>query len=217
MEDQTGLLERAVAATAKVVGGVRSDQYEAPTPCPDWDVRGLLNHIVAGNKYFAARARGDQADMSVWGEDHLAHAEPNEAYDASARAALDAFRAPGGTDRAAALPSGGQGPKIFDMYLMEVFMHGRDLAVATGQDRSLDPEVAQKLYDQWAGRMPAEARGSVFGPEVECPADAPAGDRLAAYLGRNPSSAVRVGRRLIASPVTTHSPSRLRRRPREPS
>jgi uncharacterized protein (TIGR03086 family) len=180
------LLERAVAAAAATVRGIRPDQYDLPSPCAEWNVRALLNHLVAANHLFTAWAAGEQPDMGVFAADHLGGGEPAKAYEEAARAALDAFAMPGATDRAAPLPSGGTGPRVVDMYLMEQVLHGWDLAAATGQDRDRDPEVTRAAYDSWYGRVPPEVRemGTVFGPEQPCPPDAAVADRLAAYLGR---------------------------------
>ena len=44
--DLFAALERAVASTAEIVTMTPADQLDAPTPCPDWDVRALLNHLI---------------------------------------------------------------------------------------------------------------------------------------------------------------------------
>ena len=188
MDDRIGMLERAMAATARVVRGVRPEQHDDPTPCPDWTVRTLQNHLVAGNRYFAASAGGEQADMALWAADHLGDGDAGAAYEATAKAALDAWRTPGALERRAKLPSGGSGPRVFDMHLMDTVVHGWDLATATGQDSPVDPDTAQALYDAWHGKFPDEVRagGRVVGPEVDVAPDAPVTDRLLAYLGRTP-------------------------------
>ena len=75
----------------------------------------------------------------------------------------------------------------------DLVVHGWDLARATGQDDTMDPdEVAQML--PFAEGMPPEMRTPgafgpgvvVFGPIVELPADAPAQDRLLGLMGRDP-------------------------------
>jgi uncharacterized protein (TIGR03086 family) len=181
-------LERAVAATRAVVAKVNPEQHGDPTPCDAWDVRALLNHLVAGNRYFGALAAGERPEFSLFQEDHLGDADPARNYDAAAATALDAWRSADSLDRAAPLPSGGTGPKIIDMHAVEEFLHGWDLATATGQDRTLDPQLAQDLYGVWYGMVPPEVRGpgKTFGAEVPCPPDAPTADRLAAHLGRTP-------------------------------
>src|SRR5215475_10342254 len=111
--DDLELLRKSLGNTERVVAGVRRDQFGLSTPCPDWTVRTLLNHMVAGNIYFAHRARDEQTDMSTWTSEHIGSRDPVEVYAASAREALDAWASPGATERRATLPSGGEGPRIF--------------------------------------------------------------------------------------------------------
>src|SRR5205823_6220110 len=127
-------------------------------------------------------------DFAMWAEDHLGDADPADAYAQTVAQALDAWRTPGAVQRSATLPSGAPGPRIVDMYLLEVFLHGWDLARATGQEKAPDDSVAQAVEEAWRGKVPDEIRasGRVFGPEVECAPDAPVADRVAAYLGRTP-------------------------------
>ena len=46
--DPAGRLARAIDATGELITGVRADQWADPTPCPEWTVRSLLNHLVFG-------------------------------------------------------------------------------------------------------------------------------------------------------------------------
>ncbi len=184
MEDEIALLDSAVRATTRVLRNIKPDQYGLPTPCPDWDVRTVMNHLVAGALYFTAPATGAKPDFAVWSQDHLGDGDPADRYAKVAGDAVAAWRAAGDLDRRANLPGGGTGPRYFDMLLLEEYLHGWDLAVATGQERTGAAAVAQTLYDRWHGKVPDVARdGRAFGPEAPCPPDAPVGDRLAAYLG----------------------------------
>ena len=84
--DIAELHSRALDATRGVITGIRPGQWAAPTPCQGWDVRALVNHVVAGNLWAAELAAGatisevgDHLDGDVLGADPLA------AYDASAK------------------------------------------------------------------------------------------------------------------------------------
>jgi hypothetical protein len=93
--DIAELHSRALDATRGLIAGVRQGQWAAPTPCPGWDVRALVNHVVAGNLWAAELAAG--ATISEVG-DHLdgdlLGADPLGAYDASAKAAAAVFAIP---------------------------------------------------------------------------------------------------------------------------
>src|SRR5260370_20234095 len=58
MTDITELHARALGATGRIVDGVAADRWQAATPCADWDARGLVNHLVAGNLWAAELAAG---------------------------------------------------------------------------------------------------------------------------------------------------------------
>lgn len=47
--DLQAIHAETLRGTARVVDGVRADQLEKPTPCTEWDVRALINHMVGVN------------------------------------------------------------------------------------------------------------------------------------------------------------------------
>lgn len=59
-----GQLARALAAVGQLVAGVRSEQCSASTPCTDWSVRDLVNHLAHVNLTFAALLN-DQARLTA--------------------------------------------------------------------------------------------------------------------------------------------------------
>jgi len=183
--DITGLRE-ALDRTAEIFAAVPDDRRGDPTPCPDFDVRTLMNHVVAGNIMFAAVAGGEAFDGTVFEQDHLGD-DPAGAYRQSAEMALAAWQRPGALDEA--LSFGGMpGSVVIRMHLTEELVHGWDLAVATGQDTSLDPELAERALEVLRPVPEEMLRGSAnFGPEVTVADDAPSGDVLLAFVGRNPA------------------------------
>src|SRR5271169_1544999 len=135
MADIARLHKEALAATRTIVAGVPADAWGAPSPCEGWDARELLNHVVAGNWWAAALSSGatiegvgTRLDGDVLGDDPLA------AYDRSAQAAA-AFEAPGALDAPCAVSYGPVPGALYAGHrFIDVFVHGWDLAVATGQD-----------------------------------------------------------------------------------
>ncbi|HZQ29171.1 MAG TPA: TIGR03086 family metal-binding protein [Acidimicrobiales bacterium] len=182
------LHRRALDGTHGLVAGVREGQWRDPTPCADWDVRELVNHIVAENFWVAPMLAGKsiedvgaQFDGDVLGDDPLA------AYDRSAADAAGAADEPGAMDRPVGVS---YGPVPGSVYVghrfLDVLIHGWDLAKATGQDTSLDPELVQACWDL-AEPEEAMLKGSgLFGPAdgVPVPDGADLQTRLLALLGR---------------------------------
>lgn len=182
------MYERALERTGSVVAGTTPDQFGEPTPCTEWDVRAMLNHIIAGCTTFAAGAEGRRVEMSdgtdYAGEDHVA------AYERAARAALEAFRAPGALERDFSMPWGDTpGAAVLGLALADAVVHGWDLARATGQDITIDDEVAEEVYGMTSKMMAPQGpypRGASFQEPVEVGDDASPADRMLAYLGRRP-------------------------------
>lgn len=178
--------DRALGATRALVADVRDDQWDASTPCEDWDVRALVNHIVAGNLWAGELAAGrtieevgDRLDGDVLADDPLA------AYDTSAKIASETFHAEGALERPCAVS---YGPVPGSVYLghrfIDVLVHGWDLAVATGQPPDLDPELAQTCLDVIEPQREALVASGAFGEPRDAPAGADPGTRLLALLGR---------------------------------
>src|SRR3982751_6857445 len=124
MSELPDLHERALAATGRIVAGISSDQLGLGTPCEDYDVRALLNHVISGNRWVSPLVEGktieevgDALDGDQVGND------PAAAYDASAKEAGAAFQQPGAMERPVAVSYGpvpGEiyaGPRFMDVLI----------------------------------------------------------------------------------------------------
>jgi len=76
---------------------------------------------------------------------------------------------------------------INNIYTPDVFMHRWDLARSNGLDPEWDPEFCDQLRESMSGMADVLRDSGQFGPEVPVPDDAPAADRLAGFLGRDPN------------------------------
>ncbi len=180
-------LSRALHATDRVMASVRDRQWGAPTPCPDWTVRDLAGHLIAGNRAFASILRGERPAPPGRPP---ADGELVAAYRASVTPLLDGFRQPGVLEQVFTVPFGSV-PGIVALHLRvtEVLVHGWDLARATDQPAQFPEDLAEqelsftraKLADLPPDRHP-------FAPPQPAADDAPAIDRLAACLGRKVAS-----------------------------
>lgn len=177
-------LTRALSATGELIAGVRDDQWAGPTGCPDWTVRRLVNHLVGGNLVFVALLR-EQAppDRSA---DHLGQ-DPLGAFHAAGQELAAAFAPPGVLDRIYQAPPGPlPGLAALHLRITEALVHGWDLAQATGQPTHPLPEdlAETELALSQAQLADVPRTGHPFAPAQPVPQDAPALDRLVAYLGR---------------------------------
>lgn len=179
--------DRAMAATADIVANITADQFGDPTPCEDFDVGALVNHLGAGNHRYVAIARGQPADSVPLTGDVVDDLLPS--YRESAAAVSKAWADPALLKRPVCLPFGEvPGAVALGVHTVEAIVHGWDLATATGQPTELDPDLypvawehSKTVDDSFRGP------GRPFGPAVEPPPDASDTDRLMAWLGRQPA------------------------------
>lgn len=186
MTDIAELHAEAVDATGNIVAAIPADRWHADTPCEGWDVRMLVNHVVAGNLWAAELAAGrtiedvgDRLDGDVLG------ADPVGSYLASAKAAVAVFRAPGAMDAPCAVSYGPVPGSVYAGHrFIDVFIHGWDLAVATGQDTTLDVDLMQACQDVIEPQLEAfRGAGALAGP-LPVPPGATGQTRFLAMLGR---------------------------------
>ncbi|MGN6790951.1 MAG: TIGR03086 family metal-binding protein [Streptosporangiaceae bacterium] len=187
MTEITDLHRRALDATGRIVAAISADQLDLATPDADWDVRALLNHVVAGNLWAAELATGrtieqvgDRLDGDVIG------ADPAGAYDRSAAAAAAAFEASGALDAPCAVSYGPVPGSVYAGHrFLDVFIHGWDLAEATGQDTTLDPELVDACSRILEPQVDAFRAAGAVGPAVPTAPGASPKTKLLAMLGRS--------------------------------
>lgn len=189
LEPREGL-KRAVELTGGIVAGVRADQYDGSTPCPEYSVRDLCNHVVAVLRRVAVIGRGGSfADVPHFAPD-VADGEWKKAWDTAARDVAGVWSDPTVLGREIDLPWGAvPGAVAAVIYTNEFVLHAWDLATATGQRPEWPSEVLAAPLANMRRAVPAEPREAPvpFGPVVEVPEDAPDIDRLVAWYGRQPN------------------------------
>src|SRR5438067_683123 len=122
------------------VAEVNAGQFSWPTPCPDFDVKALINHMIDANNLFVEVASGASPGRPVLG-DHV-DTDAAAAFDPSAAAVIDAWHDPAVQERAAHMPFGDvPGDVALGIHLTESVVHGWDLAKSTGQPTERDPEL----------------------------------------------------------------------------
>ncbi len=169
-----------------VLAGVTDADLDRPTPCAGWDVRQLLEHVVAGNWLSAGRA--DERFDTGCAADFVT------SYAASVEPARQAFDAPGALEREfpvrrRTIP----GPTFVALRTIDLLVHAWDLARATGQPTDLDADVVAHCDAFVATVMTPEFRGRHFGPARPAPARR--------HRCRSPRGVARTRRDLIDGPL----------------
>ncbi len=163
-----------------VVGGIRPRQLDSPTPCANFTVRGVLEHMIGGATVFAAAFRGaepGQPDMT----DVLVTFRP------TLTCLAEAMHSPGALDRTIQAPFGEVPGATFARFVvLDGVVHGWDLAVATGQAYE-PPDALVGESDAFARQVVEPLRdGDTFAQAVEPLPTATPIERLVAFTGRRP-------------------------------
>ena len=170
--DPIGVLSRALDQTGDLLDKVNTDMLERPTPCSEWNVAALADHLVNDPRQFLVMVRGEQPDWSA-PTPHV-----TQAWGATFRASADELvqALQGLTDSPPVPPA---------MQLAEFAVHDWDLATALGLPLDgLDPEVAELGLEFMQASLKPEMRTGAFGPEQPAPPDAGPYERIAAFAGR---------------------------------
>lgn len=183
----------AARRLADLVAGVPDDVLDAPTPCPDYTVGDLVDHVGGAAIAFAGAAAKDMGEVtgtapsgdgSRLGDDWRTRVPRDLVRMAEAwrdPSAWTGMTRAGGVD----LPGEVAGLVALD----EVVIHGWDLARGIGQDFQCDLpslEAVHGFVAQFSAPGQEAARAGLFGPVVDVPADAPLLDRVVGLAGRDP-------------------------------
>ncbi|OBK51763.1 TIGR03086 family metal-binding protein [Mycobacterium sp. 1081908.1] len=172
--------QRAQEAFAGVLANVGPEQYGGPTPCSEWTIGDLIEHVIGGNEHVVVwSGRGERpADRP---DDVMA------AHRATAAAAQEVFAGPDGMSTMFKLPFGELPGRFFiGLRTSDVLTHAWDLAAATSQSTDLDPELSAEQLAAVRAFVGPQFRGpdKPFAEEQPCPGGWAPADQLAAFLGR---------------------------------
>jgi uncharacterized protein (TIGR03086 family) len=182
------LIPQAAEAFSRTVHQVPADAWDNGTPCTDWSVRDVVNHLTGEHLWVPPLLAGktledvgDAFDGDVLGDDPVA------AWEQAITASVAAWR--GADPDFPVHLSVGPTPasEYANQMLLDLVVHDWDLARGAGLDDTLDPELVaavqayvttiESQLDEWGG---------VFAAPVQVPDDADAQTRLLAKLGRRP-------------------------------
>jgi uncharacterized protein (TIGR03086 family) len=165
---------------------------DKPTPCASWTIKDLVSHTLGVPMMFAAVIESGAVPDTSGEQPDPTREDFNARYAEATAACVAAFGRPGVMDQTLHLPFGDiPGSIAINLATNDAFVHGWDLAMATGQSTDLDPELATELLASSQMLLSDDLRGedgkAPFGPRVELTAPGTAADKLAAFTGRHPA------------------------------
>jgi uncharacterized protein (TIGR03086 family) len=188
--DRLAELLLATEAFDRRVVAIPADGWGAPTPCDEWTVRDLVEHVTGGNRFAVPLLDGasladafDAALAPGFSDDTLADLR------SSADAQLAAFAADGALDRICHHPRGDiTGSEFAGLRIGDLAVHAWDLARATGGDEHLDDRLVAAAWAAYEPRAATLVASAWFGGGASgtLPEGAPLQDRLLDLLGRRP-------------------------------
>jgi uncharacterized protein (TIGR03086 family) len=178
------LLAAAAAPTTAVVGGIADDQLDLPTPCAEFTVRDLLNHLFHVVVNFQALAARKPADWA--GTPDYLGADLGERFAGEVSGLIAAWSDPEaleGVSPGMGLPQ----TTVGQMVLLDLTVHGWDLARATGRPYTPDPGVVTELHELLAVMGPNARQAGLLAEPVPVPPGSDDWVTLLALTGRDPS------------------------------
>jgi uncharacterized protein (TIGR03086 family) len=185
--DKIELLTGILGKTGDLMEGTKKDQRQLPTPCANFTVEDLVNHIVGWLQVFDANCNGRVYDGN--GDEYHCQIHPATEFTTAAASLLDGWAKYGFDRNIRMMGSDTPAEMVFNMTVMEYLTHGWDLAVATGQRIPFTEQEAEAILLRAVATLPAQYRGEnmPFANIVEVADSAPAIDRLIGFMGRKPS------------------------------
>ncbi|HSA53111.1 MAG TPA: TIGR03086 family metal-binding protein [Yinghuangia sp.] len=186
--EQLDAFDKALREFDTRVHEVGPRQWDAATPCTEWSVRDLVNHVTGEHLWAPWLLRGatlaevgDRYDGDVLGDD------PVRVWEGATADSRDAFHAAGALDGRVHVTGGRIAASEYGWQMIsDLTVHAWDLARGIGADDRLDEDLVREVYDRIAPQVPNWQGSGMFAAPVEVPDDARTQDRLVGLLGRKP-------------------------------
>ena len=176
---------RATAHFGELVHQVKDDQWADATPCSDWDVRALVNHLVYEARWAPPLLEGQSLEqVGSRFDGDLLGSDPHASYDDAVSAAVAALNSPDINETVQL--SYGETPahEYVAQMTCDFVVHSWDLARGIGADDTLDPDMVQWVDDIARPQAAMLAASGMFAPAIDVPADADPQTKLLALFGR---------------------------------
>jgi uncharacterized protein (TIGR03086 family) len=184
------LIELLVVANDEFARRLRlvgSGDWRRPTPCSEWDVRALVNHVVGASVRYQLLLNGAPTEQveAMREVDHLGD-DALASFIATAGGVVACFREDGALERVVHHAAGDRtGRELLSMRILDAAIHAWDLACAIGADESIDEDVVAFLLAYTADLDPGALRAFAQA-DGDVPRTAPPQARLLQRLGRHP-------------------------------
>ncbi len=187
MQDVAARYLGALDEVDRHVQAIAPDQWSNPTPCTEWDLRALVDHLVYETLWVPDLVAGATlAEVGGRYEGDRLGGDPIGAWGAAKAAAGDGVRSsPLGVP---VHTSGGEltADEYLTQMLFDASIHGWDVAQSIGVEHSIPDDVARDLHEWFAPQAAGWVEAGILAPPVEVADDADAPIRLVALSGRNP-------------------------------
>ncbi len=185
------ILAAAITTAEDIVRDLPLDRLTAPSPCSEWDVRAVLNHVLGtlwlADGMFADRAPRHAIQPGGLPDTDLAGDDPATAFKEAAAAALASARIEGTLTRVHHTPIGDMpGPVLAGFTALDLVVHGWDMAHAADLPIAVPDDLLAYVSEFAQQAVNESIRGHLVGPAVAVPESAPMLDRLIGHMGRTP-------------------------------
>ena len=176
----------ATSSTLRIIKNIRPGVWNNPTPCKEWNLRVLVNHLIGENAWVAELFAGKTiAQVNGRLDGDLTGEDPIKAYVDTAGAARAAIEAPGSMEFICHLGAGdAPGSRYATELFIDTVIHAWDIAKGSDQDATLDPDLVKVCYEMVAPMAGILRRSGAFGSVVRIADDADLQTKLLAVAGR---------------------------------
>jgi uncharacterized protein (TIGR03086 family) len=188
--DAMDALDASAQRVVELVGQVRPEQWNDPTPCTEWNVTTLVGHLIAGMQGYCELLNGAPAAKLRSMLEHQSEAvgtDPVTTCESAVRSVRAAFAEPGALERTVHHTYDIPGSQLLAFRIADNVIHSWDLATAIGADPGLDEQLAEFVYRLLAPRAQSGAlyaTGYISAPTRPLPEDAPPLEELIHLVGR---------------------------------
>lgn len=182
------LLAAAITTAAPALALIGPEDLGRPTPCSEWTLRDLLQHIAGRAVLSECAARGiavttfPEAEADLLGDNPAETVAALLTQSAAAWQRTDADLSAPCTTPIGVMPGAG----LVMFQAQDVFVHTWDLGKAIGQDPDFGPQLTATMLALHRQTITEDFRGTFFAPAIPVPDSATDLDKLVAFLGRQP-------------------------------